>query len=205
MKLVQIAGYLGSGKTSLIIPLVKGLAEDGKKVAVLVNDVGEVPIDGKIMKAYGLTVKDIGGGCICCQVAGSMRRTLDVLAKNQNPDIVVIEPTGMAVPEAVRQTALLDAARTGITIGPTIVLFDTTRAQKLLGYETLVRLVVAQLRDADVIALSKVDLSGDDEVKRAGEAVHHINPKAEILRLSVLTGQGVRTISRAVQEITVNV
>jgi G3E family GTPase len=68
MKVVQIAGYLGSGKTTLIIAMSRLIAGAGKKVAILVNDVGAVPIDGKVMEEYGLTVKDIGGGCICCQV-----------------------------------------------------------------------------------------------------------------------------------------
>jgi G3E family GTPase len=54
VKLVQIAGYLGSGKTTLILALSKSLSEEGQKVAILVNDVGEVPVDGKVMQEYGL-------------------------------------------------------------------------------------------------------------------------------------------------------
>jgi G3E family GTPase len=59
VKLVQIAGYLGSGKTTLILALSKSLSEEGQKVAILVNDVGEVPVDGKVMQEYGL---EPGGG-----------------------------------------------------------------------------------------------------------------------------------------------
>ena len=60
MKIVLIAGYLGSGKTTLIIALSKQLAGQGTKIAILVNDVGAVPVDGAVMQEYGLTVKDIG-------------------------------------------------------------------------------------------------------------------------------------------------
>ncbi len=126
MKLVQIAGYLGSGKTTLILALSKNLSEEGKKVAILVNDVGEVPVDGKVMQEYGLAVKDIGGGCICCQVAGNMLKTLGLLAKNYEPDITIIEPTGVAVPNAIKEAVGLKASKFKITFGPIIVLFDTT-------------------------------------------------------------------------------
>src|SRR5574337_204530 len=98
MKIVQIAGYLGSGKTTLILALSKQFAAEGTRVAILVNDVGAVPVDGAVMKEYGLTVKDIGGGCICCQVSGSLLKTLEALARDVRPDIVIIEPTGIAVP-----------------------------------------------------------------------------------------------------------
>jgi G3E family GTPase len=132
MKIVLIAGYLGSGKTTLIIALSKKLAGGGAKIAILVNDVGVVPVDGAVMQEYGLTVKDIGGGCICCQVAGNLMKTLETLAANVRPDVVIIEPTGIAVPDAIRQTVLLSARKNPVEMGHTIVLFDTSRAAKLL-------------------------------------------------------------------------
>ncbi len=204
MKLVQIAGYLGSGKTTLILALGKGLSEEGKKVAILVNDVGEISVDGKVMEEYGLAVKDIGGGCICCQVAGNMRKTLGLLAKNYKPDITIIEPTGMAVPNAIREAARLDVANFEITFGPTIVLFDTTRAEKFLTYDTLKRLVATQLRDADIIALNKVDAAPEDEIERSRESVHLINPNAKIMRLSNRTGEGFVSIIQAVRDMRVS-
>jgi G3E family GTPase len=204
MKLVQIAGYLGSGKTTLILALVKELSEGGSKVAILVNDVGEVSVDGKVMEKYGLAVKDIGGGCICCQVAGNMRKTLELLAKNYKPDVTIVEPTGMAVPNAVREAVKVDAEKTNIRIGVTVVLFDTSRAEKLLGYDTLKRLVSTQLRDADIIALNKVDMAPKEKIEQSRAAVHLVNPHAEIIRLSNRTGEGVQTIAQAVRDITVN-
>lgn len=204
MKLVQIAGYLGSGKTTLIIALSKSLSEQGKKIAILVNDVGAVPVDGKVMQEYGLTVKDIGGGCICCQVAGNMLKTLGLLAKGMNPDIIIIEPTGMAVPNAIKKTVVDNTAgRIDISIGPTIVLFDTTREEKLLTYDTLKRLVTTQLLDADIIALSKVDITSEEAVAHARQSVHRINPRAEIITVSTRTGEGLANLINAVQEMTI--
>jgi G3E family GTPase len=197
VKLVQIAGYLGSGKTTLILALGKRLSEEGKKVAILVNDVGEVSVDGKVMQEYGLAVKDIGGGCICCQVAGNMRKTLGLLAKNYEPHITIIEPTGVAVPNAIREAARLDTANFEITFGPTIVLFDTTRAEKFLTYDTLKRLVNTQLRDADIIALNKVDAAPEDKIQQSKESAHLI---AKIMRLSNRTGEGFAGIIQAVRD-----
>lgn len=202
MKLVQIAGYLGSGKTTLILALSKKLAEEGQKVAILVNDVGEVPIDGKVMQEYGLKVKDIGGGCICCQVAGNMRKTLGLLAKTYEPDITIIEPTGIAVPNAIKEAVGPEAAKFQITFGPTIVLFDTTRAEKFVTYDPLIRLVSTQLKDADIIALNKVDAAPEDKIEYSKEFVQGINPDAKIMKLSSRTGEGFEVIVKAVRDFT---
>lgn len=205
MKLLQIAGYLGSGKTTLILSLVRALSEKGQKVAILVNDIGEVPVDGKVMEEFGLTVKDIGGGCICCQVAGNLRSTLKILARDVDPDMVIIEPTGMAVPHTVKEVAAYVGSNVKISFGPTIVLFDTTRAEKLLTYETLERLITTQLKDADIIALSKVDAMENDQVESARRAVVKFNSAATVIRLSTNSGEGVEFLATAALNQTVSV
>ena len=200
-----MAGWLGSGKTTLIIALSKGLSQKGVKVAILVNEIGAIPVDGRVIQDYGLTVKDIGGGCICCQLAGSMMRTLRLLREGPNPDFVILEPTGIAVPHAIKEM-LISAAPSGeITLGPTIVLFDTTRATKLLGYETLQRVVTTQLRDADIIALSKSDAVEEEALAGTAESVRVINPRAQIIRLSVTNGDGMAALTRVVEDMTVTV
>lgn len=204
MRLVQVAGWLGSGKTTLIISLGRSLSEKGTKVAILVNEIGAIPVDGRVVQEYGLTVKDIGGGCICCQVVGSMMKTLKLLHDGPKPDIVIIEPTGVAVPNSIRDAVASWAKQMDITVGPTVVLFDTTREEKLLTYDSLKRLVTTQLKDADIIALSKVDMVSEDAVTKAGEAVHRINPGAQIVRLSTHKNVGLNAIVRAVRETAVN-
>jgi len=203
MKIVLIAGYLGSGKTTLVIALSMKVAAAGMKVAIIVNDVGSVPVDGKVIEKYGLMVKDIGGGCICCQVAGTMLKTLETLAKGPKPDLIIIEPTGIAVPESIRQTVLLNAKSTGAVLGPKIVLFDTTRTEKLLTYDTLKRLVQTQIRDADIVALSKIDLSSADAAAHAEISVREMNQTARIMRLSIVTGEGLSDLADCIREVTV--
>lgn len=203
MKIVLIAGYLGSGKTTLVIALSMRVAEAGMKVAILVNDIGAVPVDGRVIEKYGLTVKDIGGGCICCQVAGTMLKTLETLARGPKPDLIIIEPTGIAVPDSIRQTVLLNAKTTGAVLGPTIVLFDTTRAEKLLTYDTLKRLVRTQIRDADIVALSKIDVASAEAAAHAEKAVREMNQTALIVRLSTVTGEGLALLADRIREVTV--
>jgi G3E family GTPase len=175
------------------------------KVAILVNEIGAIPVDGRVIEDYGLTVKDIGGGCICCQMAGSMMKTLKLLRQGPNPDMVILEPTGIAVPHAVREMILSAATPAEVTLGPTIVLFDTTRAAKLLGYETLQRVITTQLKDADIIALSKSDAVPEASFAAAGESVRSINPRAQIIRLSVTSGEGMEALMQAAEEMAIPV
>jgi G3E family GTPase len=202
MKLLQVAGWLGSGKTTLIIALSRALAAKGSRVAILVNEIGAIPVDGKVIQDYGLTVKDIGGGCICCQVAGSLMRTLRLLSEGPRPEMVIIEPTGIAVPNSIKQAILSGAQKQELSMGPTIVLFDTTREEKLLTYESLKRLVTTQLKDADIIALSKVDMVSHEVIARVGDVMHSINPVARIVHLSTVRGDGIETLIQATQETT---
>lgn len=203
MKVVQIAGYLGSGKTTLIVTLGRTLSQGGSKVAILVNEVGAVPVDGKVIQEFGLTVKDIGGGCICCQVAGNLLLTLKALSEHVKPDFVVIEPTGMAVPNSVRDVIKPAANKLNVVMGPTIVLLDTSRFEKLLSYESLKRLVATQLKDADIIALSKVDAVDADKLKTAQSAAQEINPAARVIGLSTFTQVGLSDVVAAIKEVTV--
>ncbi len=203
MKLVQVAGWLGSGKTTLVIALGKGLAKNGKKVAIVVNEIGAIPVDGRVVREYGLTVSDIGGGCICCQVSGNMFRTIKALYEGPRPDIVIIEPTGLAVPGSIRETIRAGAHEMEISMGPIIVLLDIPRAEKLLGYEGLKRLVTAQMVGADIIALSKVDMATEGKLLKARGAVCAVNPRAEIIHLSTSSGEGVAALLQAVMEMKV--
>jgi G3E family GTPase len=98
---------------------------------------------------------------------------------------------------------MLNANKTGAVLGPTIVLFDTTRTEKLLTYDTLKRLVTTQIRAADIIALSKVDLSSAAAADYAEKAVRELNQTAEIIRLSTVTGEGLSGLAERIRGVTV--
>ncbi len=88
-------------------------------------------------------------------------------------------------------------------MGPTIVLFDTTRVEKLMGMDPIKRLISTQLKDADLIALSKTDAASAEDIEKASRAVRQFNDSAGILRLSTHTEEGFPEILRAIEEVAV--
>jgi G3E family GTPase len=199
MKITQIAGFLGCGKTTLLLKLSRKIAGDGeRKIALVVNEIGEIPVDGKVFEESGMQVKDIGGGCICCEVAATFAKTIYRLYKDFKPDHVLVEPTGVAVPHQVKLAARMGGRDAKIDIGPAIVLFDATRPAELLDMDMLGQLVTTQIKDADVIAISKVDAVDDAAVSESAERVREYNTKAAIVNLSSFDGTGMDELSDVV-------
>jgi G3E family GTPase len=195
MKITQIAGFLGCGKTTLLLKLSRQLAGDNeRKVALVVNEIGEIPVDGKVIEESGMQVKDIGGGCICCEVASTFAKTIYRLYKDFSPDHVLVEPTGVAVPHQVKLAARMGGRDAKINLGPAIVLFDATRPAELLDMDMLGQLVTTQIKDADLIAISKVDAVQENDVTDSAQRVREYNPKAKILSLSSFSGLGVNQL-----------
>jgi G3E family GTPase len=192
MKITQVAGFLGCGKTTFMLKLSRELANDGeRKVALLVNEIGEIPVDGKIMEDSGMQVKDIGGGCICCEVAATFAKTVYNLSREFRPDHLLVEPTGVAVPHQVKLAARMGGRDAKIALGPAIVLFDAMRPAELLDMEKLGLLVTTQVKDADVVAISKVDAVAEATLVETAARIQEINPRAEIVRLSSFADLGV--------------
>ena len=191
MKITQIAGFLGCGKTTLLLKLSRKIAGEGeRKIALVVNEIGEIPVDGKIFEESGMQVKDIGGGCICCEVAATFAKTIYRLYKDFKPDHVLVEPTGVAVPHQVKLAARMGGRDAKISIGPAIVLFDATRPAELLDMDMLGQLVTTQIKDADVIAISKVDAVDEAAISESAQRVREYNAKADICNLSSFSGTG---------------
>ncbi len=201
MKITQIAGFLGCGKTTLLLKLSNLLAQDGKaKVALVVNEIGEIPVDGKIMEDSGMQVKDIGGGCICCEVASTFAKTIYRLYKDFRPDHVLVEPTGVAVPHQVKLAAQMGGRDAKIDLGPAIVLFDATRPAELLDLDMLGQLVTTQVKDADIVAISKIDAVDDSAVENSKAGVRSINETADIILLSSFTDVGVAELADIIKQ-----
>ncbi len=195
MKAVQIAGFLGSGKTTTIIAISKMVSNDLKKrVAVIVNEIGRVPVDAQVVSEYGLRVMEIGGGCICCEIATSMAYTLKELGEGFKPEIVIIEPTGVALPRQVKEAIELGGKLTAVEIGKTAVLFDALRGEELLSHEELREFVMRQLRDADIIAVNKIDAVPGDRADYCEARLREMVPSATVIRISAVTGEGISAL-----------
>ncbi len=199
MKIAQIAGFLGSGKTSLLITVAKDLVQRGHRIAIIVNDVGEINVDAKFIESYGLKAKEISGGCICCQIAGSFANTLAILHDTFKPDIVIVEPSGVAIPWGLKRAAEYSEAETDVVIehAPVVTLVDSTRIDMLI--DAVRRLVETQIREADVCLINKVDAATQEQIEKTRKLIQNINPRAEIMQASNRTGLGMKEVADIIE------
>ena len=200
MKIAQIAGFLGSGKTTLLITIAKDLVQRGHRIAIIVNDVGEINVDAKFIESYGLKAKEISGGCICCQIAGSFANTLAILHNTFKPDIVIVEPSGVAIPWGLKRAAEYSEAETDVVIehAPVVTLVDATRIDMLI--DAVKRLVETQIREADVCLINKVDAATQEQIEKSRKLIQNINPRAEIMLASNRTGQGIKEVADIIEK-----
>ena len=193
MKISQIAGFLGSGKTTALLKIVDGLVSRGEKVAIVVNEVGDISVDAKFIEAHGLKAKEISGGCICCEIAGTFAETIAKLHDSFHPDIVIVEPSGVAIPWGLKRAAEYSEVKSAeplvITHAPVITLVDAARIKMLI--KAVRRLVETQIREADVCFVNKIDAATQEEIAMAEDFIKSINPHAEISHMSAETGQGI--------------
>lgn len=190
MFVVHIGGFLGSGKTTMLLELAKAANEAGLRVAVIVNEVGEVGIDGTRINAEGYEAVELAEGCICCSLAGTLQNTLITISSDFKPDLIILEPTGLALPHRVQQIIRTSMIRPEKVM--TIGVVDAHRFEDLLNKRR--NFMERQLMNADLIALNKCDLIGEAVIHRAVDELSQICPGREVFPVSALTGEGMGTI-----------
>lgn len=181
-----LAGFLGSGKTTLLNRLLT--SEIGAGIAVIVNEFGELPIDGRLVASSDEDVLELANGCVCCTVRGDLVRTVkDLFARRERRlgkrlafDRLVIEASGLASPGPVHQTFRLDddLARRTRPAG-TIVLCHAQHVE-----EQMTEYVEAaeQVGFADVLVLNHLDAVDAAGAEAAETALRRINALAPVLR-----------------------
>ncbi len=184
MRLLLFSGFLGSGKTTLVLRVVKQLLDEGKKAAILVNEIGEVGIDNQLMRKLDMNVWELLNGCICCTLTADLVSTLQQLDTDYSPDVVVIEPSGAADPRAIH-TALPYYQGTPLESIQTISVLDPLRIEFLI--EVMTPLITSQLKNADLVVISKCDQATPEEIAYAHQTVREYNSQAKILEYSIAT------------------
>lgn len=159
MKILLFGGFLGSGKTTTILQVAKQITEvRGETAAIIENEIGEAGVDDQLLLSTGLQIRPLFGGCVCCQITGDLVTAVNEIQQAVNPDWLIIEMTGLAVPgNIVGQISKYCVSQANFK---TVTLVDGARWAELK--EVLEPLIVEQVKKSDLILINKIDVTGQE-------------------------------------------
>jgi G3E family GTPase len=174
-----ISGFLGAGKTTLINNLLES-APNSDRIMVLVNEFGRISIDKKIIKADPSNIVDLSGGCICCGMFTELIASLSFALDELRADVILIESTGLAVPQEIARQALSPFFEGRVECGGIITVVDAGGVLKV-DYP----IIEAQLKEANVVVLNKMDLIDSKMLVDVRNRIKLItNPKCSLFETS---------------------
>lgn len=177
-----LSGFLGSGKTTLLTKAIDHFTEAGRKPAVIMNEIGEVNLDGQLV-ANEVPMSELLGGCICCSSRGDLATALNELVTGEQPDLIFIESTGIANPleiiDEVTDASLIIPVelKAVITVVDAPQLLELNRTSRGKTY----RLMKEQIRCANLLLLNKTDLLEELALQEVDALVRDWNPYASVL------------------------
>ncbi|MBO0334180.1 cobalamin biosynthesis protein CobW [Sneathiella sp. CAU 1612] len=204
-----ITGFLGAGKTSLIRHLIENA--DGRKLALIINEFGDLGVDGELLKGCGnenCTEEDIvelANGCICCTVADDFLPTIQkILSRKDRPDHIIVETSGLALPKPLVRAFGWPEVRTQVTVDGVVTVIDgpayrdglfaanpdavqaQREADEMLDHDSpLEELFDDQLNCADMIIFNKADLIAASEMSSAAAKLKdRLRPQVKMLQTS---------------------
>jgi G3E family GTPase len=197
-----LTGYLGAGKTTLLNRILTH--EHGQKVAVIVNEFGDVGIDNKLIVNADEEIFEMNNGCICCTVRGDLIRIISNLMRQRDRfDHLVIETTGLADPAPVIQTFFMDEdVQAQTRLDAVVTLVDAKHVDQHWDADE----VQEQIAFADIILLNKTDLVDGATLDRLEAKIHGMNALAKVYRtqrselpMEALLGVGAFDLNRALE------
>src|SRR5476651_2016280 len=204
-----VTGFLGSGKTTLIRHLLTNT--QGRRLAVIVNEFGDVGIDGEILKGCGDAacpednIVELANGCLCCTVADEFVPALDaILAKKPKVEHIVIETSGLALPKPLVQAFHWPSIKSRVTVDGVVTVVDGAaladgrvafdmdalaaqrKADNALDHDDPIEEVFEdQIACADLVVLNKCDLLDQSDIDRASLAMADALPRSvKVVRIS---------------------
>ena len=169
-----ITGPLGSGKTTLLRHI---LAVQLGKIAIVMNEFGEIAIDTKVIEGKNVRIAELGGGCVCCSLLGEFEAAVNEIIETIAPERIVVETTGLAEPEALVfniREALPHCRLDGVV--------SVIDADMLIRFPELGHTTRLQIERADILLLNKIDLIESRQIEPLETKLQEINPSAVIVR-----------------------
>lgn len=188
MRLIVLTGFLGSGKTTAMLALARELHAGGAKVALLVNEIGEIGIDGALLRRLGANVWELAGGCVCCTLTAELTETLDEIRRSFAPDFMLLEPSGASQPETIGRAlhagaGIRDGADFDLAVGGWLALVDPLRLEELVA--VLEPLMSAHIQCADAVLIPKADLATASQIDSAVRWVHGLRPELRCIPINL--------------------
>lgn len=174
-----LTGFLGSGKTTLLNHILR--ANLGLRIAIIVNELGEIGIDGGLIEQTDPgDIVELTAGCICCTIRGDLLIGLRrILQRDEPPEYLIIETTGIADPLPVAQTFFIPGLTQIVRLDGIVTLVDAEQIRMQMRSSEM---IPAQIEFANMLLLNKVDLVSPDELAAIEQGLRKLNPYAPILR-----------------------
>ncbi|MBQ9826630.1 MAG: cobalamin biosynthesis protein P47K [Firmicutes bacterium] len=182
MKTIILGGFLGSGKTTVLLQLAKYITgkPDFPQVVILENEIGEVGVDNEILEGAALAVESVFSGCICCTGAVDLIDAVQTIESQYEPDWLIVEATGMAQPSSI-QTNLKNILGLDSVI---LAIADASRWSKLMIASPV--FVRKQLEGSGLVLLTKTDKTDADALAKAYGEVKECSGGAKVYPVCAL-------------------
>ena len=171
--LTVITGPLGSGKTTLLRHIVATVPQ---RLAILMNEFGEMAIDSKVVAGKNVQMAELGGGCVCCSLLGEFDAAVQEIMATVAPELIVVETTGVAEPEAV----IIDIQENlpAVRLDGVITVAD---ADAMVRFPRLGQTTRLQIEAADLILLNKADLVSAAALEQVQATLSRLQPAAPVV------------------------
>lgn len=174
---ILLSGFLGAGKTTLL-KLILSWETDLSNTVVLVNEFGDIGIDGSLLKDSGSDVIELTSGCICCTLNADLRKSLQSIWHRFRPRRIFIESSGVADPKSIEPAISESELNQFMTLSKIITVLeaDVWEARQAFG-----PLFYNQLEMAQLILLNKIDLLDNEKIPKLLEEIHDVIPDCQVI------------------------
>ncbi len=197
-RIIIVGGFLGAGKTTLIMNALKHLDEKREMIGVITNDQASELVDTRFLKYINDNVLEVSGSCFCCNFKG-FSEAIESIRKDKRINTIIAEPVGSCTDlSATIFQPLKDHFGNELDIAPLSVLVSPSKLRDILDnresklHTSALYIIEKQMEEADFIVINKSDLLKEEELKELKSRAEEKWPLANIINISAKTGEGVK-------------